>query len=446
MSINQDFNKIKKDYINKLFDSKYADEKRKYDDNSYRKFFLKYKDDIMKINDKDKDKDLSKKNLKKIDEINIQKLLLTEFKIQTVELKDTNEGKKKNKVKFAEQNTKVIRDKITDLYKKYIIIKYIYDTDDTIYKTYIKNNSIDKDKLFITLNENNSIATIDNYNYNPVRSTTTSGRSSASGVRNKDSINYVYFLDKEERDVTKSNNNQFLLIWNYNIYSIKNIAYNGQLKIKGKFHLNYIYIYILYRIFYYFLNICINLTNNLKKVNYSDLYDTETVDKIIKEIKKWDSIYIYNANYITDKQTDEEKVGAKDNNFETILELYNEFFTKLIQKILSDEALDIDVKIFLQKAQQDRAKVAKEFIKDCEKADTTGNKSNMIIVFLTLLYDNIVAKLKKNNTADYDKAIEIYNIYRSICAYKDDKLEKLENIIRDAEILNEHKEALTISN
>ena len=168
MSINQDFNKIKKDYINKLFDSKYADEKRKYDDNSYRKFFLKYKDDIMKINDKDKDKDLSKKNLKKIDEINIQKLLLTEFKIQTVELKDTNEGKKKNKVKFAEQNTKVIRDKITDLYKKYIIIKYIYDTDDTIDKTYIKNNSIDKDKdkLFITLNENKSIATIDNYNYN----------------------------------------------------------------------------------------------------------------------------------------------------------------------------------------------------------------------------------------------------------------------------------------
>ena len=70
----------------------------------------------------------------------------------------------------------------------------------------------------------------------------------------------------------------------------------------------------------------------------------------------------------------------------------------------------------------------------------------MIIEFLSLLYDNIVAKLKKYNPKDYYKAIELYNIYRSICAYKDANLEKLENIIRDAKILNEHKEALTISN
>ena len=466
-----DFDNIKDAYINKLFDSAYSDKKKgKTYNDSYSKFFLKYKDD----------KDHTNSNFKKIDDINIQKLLLTEFKI--LDEQNANKGKKKNKNKVsnaeqnAEQNTKEITDKIADLYKKYIIIKYIYDTDNTIHITYNKNKDVDKEKLLITLNENNSIATIVEYNATDRASdrrgpsspsgrnspsipnspsgrnspSSTSGRSSPS-VRNNDSIiNYLYFLDKEDLGATTRNNNQFLLIWNYNIYSIKNIAYNGQLNIKGKFHLNYIYIYILYRIFYYFLNICINLTNNLKNVKYSVLYDAETVNKIIQKIELWDRVYTYNSKYITDKQNGKDKDKDKDKgkgkgkgkgkekDIETILELYNTFFTKLIQNILSNEALDIDVKISQQTAPKDRANVAEEFIK--------RNKNNMIIEFLTLLYDNIVAKLKKYNPEDYYKAIELYNIYRSICAYKDANLEKLENIIRDAKILNEHKEALTISN
>ena len=160
----------------------------------------------------------------------------------------------------------VVVEKINEFRKKYTIIKYIYNTD-FLYK------DIENDDRFEKLKENKSIAFIANDN--------------ASSYR----LDYVYFLKSEDSKRTNGDDNQFLLIWNHYIYSILNLNY-----VKQKYYLKYTHIYILYRIFCYFLNICIDLNKNLKKVNYSDLYDNETVKKIIEFIILWDKNYNNNNN------------------------------------------------------------------------------------------------------------------------------------------------------
>lgn len=149
-----------------------------------------------------------------------------------------------------------VKKKINEFRNNYTIIQYICNTDINLYDK-IPNempnettNKKDNIRLFEKIKNNKSIAFIENYD--------------------NSNVNYdlVYFLKSESPNRTGGDNNQFLLIWNHFIYSILNLNY-----VKSDRYLNYTYIYILYRIFYYFLNICINLDKNLNKVKYSDLYD-----------------------------------------------------------------------------------------------------------------------------------------------------------------------------
>ena len=102
-----------------------------------------------------------------------------------------------------------------------------------------------------------------------------------------------------------------------------------------------------------------------------------------------------------------------------------------------------------------RVREANEFIDKYKKNDKQNDKQNdMITDFLSILSTNIDRNLKDNFTSkDYDNAIELYNIYISICAFKDknylrlyNKINQAKKIYEDNKILKEYEEAVILSN
>ena len=325
---------------------------------------------------------------KKERDVNIKKILLTDGDILLI------------------QNIKNIRE-------SYIIIDFLCYSDTLLENKLIaiilnkENTGLDKIVQFSSeLDENKSIALINNdekYNENFIKNE----RLTDNNI--KDIHNYVYFLDSSSANTNNNDNSNVLLIWKFNIYRIVNLDYKKGNHLTDDFKIKRIKIYILYRLFYYFLNILINLQKLQDNNNYAKIFNKDFVINIIKHIESWSNVDSKNIKYMKD--------------FDDILKSYDEFFKELIKNILINLEINPNKDDeYTQKELSLEGIIDYYIIKN--STGKNKNKDNLIYDFLTVLYINI----KKNIANDYDKAIYIYNIYKSICLYKDENFEKIEEI------------------
>ena len=173
-------------------------------------------------------------------------------------------------------------------------------------------------------------------------------------------------------NATKNLQKEFILVFNYKIYMINNF----KKKKKGVKLCDYVKIYILYRLVFYSLKICINLTKI--NDNYNGIIN-EYYEEIKLEIIKWNVIYIENHNL-----------------FYSIFRIFIKFFDKLKDKI--DENLSTDFK----------------------------DENEKIETFFYRLHDKFSQLIKKdeNNPDDFNaanekakEAIKIYNTYKAFHIY-----------------------------
>ena len=324
---------------------------------------------------------------KKERDVNIKKILLTDGDILLI------------------QNIKNIRE-------SYIIIDFLCYSDTLLENKLIalilskENTGLDKIVQFSSeLDENKSIALINNdekYNKNFIKN------EGLTDNNIKAIHNYVYFLDSSSANTNNNDNSNVLLIWKFNIYRIVNLDYKKGNHLTDDFKIKRIKIYILYRLFYYFLNILINLQKLQDNNNYAKIFNKDFVINIIKHIESWSNVDSENIKYMKD--------------FDDILKSYDEFFKELIKNIL----INLEINPTNKDDEYTQKELSHEGIIDYYiiKKSTSKNKDNLIYDFLTVLYINIKDNIAKN----YDKAIYIYNIYKSICLYKDENFEKIEEI------------------
>ena len=186
----------------------------------------------------------------------------------------------------------------------------------------------------------------------------------------------IYLRDD---NATKNLQKEFILVFNYKIYMINNFEKKRINNISGKF-CDYVKIYILYRLVFYSLKICINLTKI--NDNYNGIIN-EYYEEIKSEIIKWNVTYIENHNL-----------------FYSIFRIFIKFFDKLKDKI--DENLSTDFK----------------------------DENEKIETFFYRLHDKFSQLIKKdeNNPDDSNaanekakEAIKIYNIYKAFHIYTKQK-------------------------
>ncbi len=175
-------------------------------------------------------------------------------------------------------------------------------------------------------------------------------------------------------NATKNLQNEYILVFNYKIYMINNFEKKRINNISGKF-CDYVKIYILYRLVFYSLKICINLTKI--NDNYNGIIN-EYYEEIKSEIKTWNVTYIENHNL-----------------FYSIFRIFIKFFDKLKDKIYENLSIN--------------------FNDENEKIETFFNR----------LHDKFSKLIKNiNNPDDFNtanekakEAIKIYNTYKAFHIY-----------------------------
>ena len=249
-----------------------------------------------------------------------------------------------------EQIEKCFGDKITtaDPYKKKMldIIEFIMKSDNNIINDY-------NDKK-LSLDELNEI--ISNTNI-------------FNNTDNKKNLTHIYLHDDYSR---KYINNEHILVFNYKIYMINNFEKKkkeedaAEKKNKNGRLCDYVKIYILYRLVFYSLKICINLTKINGTYNYIIKEYYENIN--LKIINEWHETYISNPTL-----------------FDSIFKIFIDFFEKLKDMIIKDLNLDTN-----------------------KDKDTDINK------FLYIIHYKIRQLLSKN---DMDNSIKIYEIYKAFNIY-----------------------------
>ena len=246
--------------------------------------------------------------------------------------------------------------------------------------------------------------------------------------------NYVHFLHSQNKTQKGSNDDRFLLIWKFDMYRILNLNYNKEKKDSEKKDsikdgdYKYIYMQILYRIFYYFLNICYNLDildNSTGKL--AILYKNNYANDIIKQIKLWDK----------NNTTNSTKYINRKNGIEDILILYDKFFKELIKNIFiifninpydnnikdKEESLEIVIDRYISENSIPRDNI----------------ESNLFYKFFSILSQYTVTYINNyKNDEKYDdanddvKAIEIYKLYKNICIYEDAGFDNIETALKES--------------
>ena len=175
-------------------------------------------------------------------------------------------------------------------------------------------------------------------------------------------------------NATKNLQNEYILVFNYKIYMINNFEKKRINNISGKF-CDYVKIYILYRLVFYSLKICINLTKI--NDNYNGIIN-EYYEEIKSEIKTWNVTYIENHNL-----------------FYSIFRIFIKFFDKLKDKIYENLSINFN------------------------------NENEKIETFFNRLHDKFSKLIKNiNNPDDFNtanekakEAIQIYNTYKAFHIY-----------------------------
>ena len=377
------------------------------------------------------------KEINSIKEANIQEIKKNEIHIKNLDINDVNEFINILVNEYIKDINHDIKDDIKDdniisfNYKlKLTVEKLITSTHSIEDKNILKKIIISDAKIKAVLEEKERLKilgdfqtiypgiSIDNYLINKnIENILSNNKSifSFDDVLYKNKIEEFYSNNAVERynsiyfDKTHTSNTKFFIIFFKKLYRV----YNSSVKKIVK--TNYAILYILYRIYYYYLNIVENIEkfNNKYTSNISSDYGE---NELKKNIDKW----TYNDNKHNSKEN-ELNVKA-DKVLEQVLIQYNEFFIKLTKNII--ELLNSydgnDDNFTVQYPRATEANNTQHFFREfklhiMEKISSAESEFNKEVSLETL----------SDNIYKYYNITFKHELYDSIYIYKDESLDYL---------------------
>ena len=309
----------------------------------------------------------------------------------------------------------IINKIISDTNNKTTIAKLYnnLNTEDDIAKNYpnmLKDDYLICKNIENILSNNKSIFSRDLKDNSKINNFYNNNEEKDKNDKEKDKMAYesIYF------DKNNSNNTKSFIIFFKKLYRVYNDSVSEQYKTK------YMIIYILYRFYYYYLNI----VENIEKFN------KKYISEILINYKKYKfQINIDKWTYNNDRHGSQQNAPKIIDVLKDVLTEYNKFFKNLTDNIINLLSYDKDNSFAVTYPNDKKTNKTQFFFTEFKKhiiatISSAESEFNKDVSLYTLSEDVILNKLSEHVYKYYNITFK-YELYDSIYIYKDESLDYL---------------------